>query len=101
MFDNFQVDVFLSHCGKDKALVQSLGERLRNDVFKMSFDDGMLKASDSIPAKIEGGPDPSRVLPLCMSVGNPSARRLVERSGVTDLETKAALTFAGYRRTFV
>src|SRR3954447_15231554 len=60
-------DVFLSHSAKDKAVVRPLAERLRNDRLKVWFDEWVLKAGDSIPAKIEEGLERSRVLVLCMS----------------------------------
>ena len=63
----FQYDVFLSHSAKDKAVVRDVAERLRKDGLKVWFDEWVLKAGDSIPAKIEDGLDHSRVLVLCMS----------------------------------
>ena len=63
----FQYDVFLSHSAKDKAVVRPLAERLRKDGLKVWFDEWVLKAGDSIPAKIEEGLEHSRVLVLCMS----------------------------------
>ena len=65
--DQFQYDVFLSHSAKDKAVVRPLAERLRKDGLKVWFDEWVLKAGDSIPAKIEEGLEHSRVLVLCMS----------------------------------
>lgn len=67
MADAFQYDVFLSHSTKDKAVVRPLAERLRKDGLKVWFDEWVLKAGDSIPAKIEEGLEHSRVLVLCMS----------------------------------
>ncbi len=67
MPDEFQYDVFLSHSTKDKAVVRPLAERLRNYGLKVWFDEWVLKAGDSIPAKIEEGLEQSRVLVLCMS----------------------------------
>jgi hypothetical protein len=67
MPNEFQYDVFLSHSGKDKAVVRPLAERLRKDGLKMWFDEWVLKPGDSIPAKIEEGLEQSRVLALCMS----------------------------------
>ena len=67
MADNFQVDVFLSHSAKDKAVVRPLAERLRQDGLKAWVDEWVLKPGDSIPAKIEAGLEHSRVLVLCMS----------------------------------
>jgi len=63
----FPYDVFLSHGAKDKAVVRSLAERLRQDGLKVWFDEWVLKPGDSIPAKIEAGLEHSRVLVLCMS----------------------------------
>ena len=64
---DFQYDVFLSHSGKDRAVVRPLGERLRQDWLKVWFDEWQIKPGDSIPAKIEAGLQRSRVLVLCMS----------------------------------
>src|SRR6187397_2399455 len=67
MPDQFQYDVFLSHSAKDKAVVRPLAERLRKDGLRVWFDEWVLKAGDSIPAKTEEGLEHSRVLVLCMS----------------------------------
>src|SRR5688572_30982683 len=67
MADAFQYDVFLSHSAKDKTVVRELAERLRKDGLKVWLDEWVLKAGDSIPAKIEEGLEHSRVLVLCMS----------------------------------
>lgn len=67
MAADFQYDVFLSHSAKDKAVVRPLAERLRDDGLNVWFDEWVLKAGDSIPAKIEEGLEHSRVLLLCMS----------------------------------
>jgi hypothetical protein len=67
MADAFQYDVFLSHSAKDKPVVRPLAERLRKEGLKVWFDEWVLKAGDSIPAKIEEGLEHSRVLVLCMS----------------------------------
>ena len=67
MRDEFHYDVFLSHSAKDKAVVRPLAERLRKDKLKVWLDEWVLKAGDSIPAKIEEGLEYSRVLVLCMS----------------------------------
>lgn len=78
MPDAFQYDAFLSHSAKDKAAVRPLAERLRKDGLKVWFDEWVLKAGDSIPAKIEEGLEHSRVLVLCMSAhafGSDWARR--------------------------
>src|SRR5215210_8748020 len=65
--DEFKHDVLLSHSAKDKAVVRDVAERLRKDGVKVWFDEWVLKAGDSIPAKIEEGLERSRVLVLCMS----------------------------------
>ena len=57
----FQYDLFLSHSAKHKAFVRPFAERLRRDGLKVWFDEWMLKAGDSIPAKIEEGLEHSRV----------------------------------------
>ena len=67
MSTEFQYDVFLSYGSKDKAVVRAVAERLRKDGLKVWFDEWVLKAGDSIPAKIEDGLERSRVLVLCMS----------------------------------
>src|SRR6185436_13294232 len=67
MPDVFPYDVFLSHSAKDKAVVRPLAGRLRKDGVKVWFDEWMIKAGDSIPAKIEEGLERSRLLVLCMS----------------------------------
>ena len=69
---DFAYDVFLSHSGKDKAVVRPLAERLKKDGIKVWFDEWVLKPGDSIPAKIEEGLEHSRVL-ACPAVA--SARR--------------------------
>ena len=73
----FQYDVFLSHSAKDKAVVRSLAERLRQDGLEMWFDEWVLKPGDSIPAKIEDGLEHSRMLPLAHRMGE-GARRAGE-----------------------
>jgi len=55
MDNEFLYDVFLSHSVKDKAVVQPLAERLRQDGLKVWFDEWMLKPGDSIASKIEAG----------------------------------------------
>jgi hypothetical protein len=54
--ETFPYDVFLSHSGKDKAVVRPLAERLRADGLKVGFDEWVLKPGDSIPAKTATGP---------------------------------------------
>jgi WD40 repeat protein len=70
MPDNFLYDVFLSHSSKDKSVVRSLAERLRQDGVKVWFDEWVLKSDDSNPTKIEEGLERSRVLILCMSANS-------------------------------
>ena len=53
MADTFQYDVFLSHSAKDNAVVRPLADWLRQDGLKVWFDEWVLKAGDSIPAKID------------------------------------------------
>jgi hypothetical protein len=60
MPDKFQYDVFLSYSAKDKTVVRPLAERLRKDGLKVLFDEWVLKAGDSIPAKIEEGLEHTR-----------------------------------------
>jgi hypothetical protein len=67
MGQEFQYHAFLSHSAKDKPVVRTLAERLRQDGLKVWFDEWVLKPGDSIPAKIEEGLEHSRVLALCMS----------------------------------
>ena len=59
-------DVFLSHSVKDKLVVREIAKRLREAGLRLWFDEWVLKAGDSIPAKIEEGLEHSRVLLLCM-----------------------------------
>jgi len=61
MPDEFPYDVFLSHSAKDKTIVRAVAERLRADGLRVWFDEWVLKAGDSIPAKIEEGLEHSRV----------------------------------------
>lgn len=67
MAEDFQFAVFLSHSSKDKTVVRAVAERLREAGLRLWFDEWVLKAGDSIPAKIEEGLEHSRVLVLCMS----------------------------------
>ncbi len=67
---DFQYDVFLSHSAKEKTVVRTVAERLRADGLKVWFDEWVLKAGDSIPAKIEEGLEHSRALVLCMSANS-------------------------------
>jgi TIR domain len=72
MPDELPYNVFLSHSAKDKPVVRPVAERLRRDELRVWFDEWVLKAGDSIPAKIEEGLEYSRVL-ACPAVA--SARR--------------------------
>ena len=72
MPDGLQYDVFLSYSSKDRTIVCAVAERLRVDGLRVWFDEWVLKAGDSIPAKIEEGLEHSRVL-ACPAVA--SARR--------------------------
>ena len=56
----FTYDLFLSYSSKDMAVVLPLAERLRKDGLKVWFDEWVLKAGDSIPAKIEEGLEHSK-----------------------------------------
>lgn len=67
MLADFSYDVFLSYSTKDKDVVRALAKRLRADGLRVWFDERVLKAGDSIPAKIEEGLEHSRALVLCMS----------------------------------
>ncbi len=78
MSNQFPHDVFLSHSAKDKAVVRSLAERLRQDGLRVWFDEWVLKPAVPLAhrmgegsgvraAKIEEGLEHSRVLVLCMS----------------------------------
>jgi hypothetical protein len=69
----FQFDVFLSYSAKDKAVVQPLAERLRQDGTNVwpippkpprvgGFDEFLLAPGDNIPAKIEKGSAHSNIL---------------------------------------
>ena len=64
---SFDFDIFLSHSSKDKPVVRGIAARLKKDGVRVWFDEEQIKPGDSIPAKIEEGPEPSRVLVLCMS----------------------------------
>jgi TIR domain len=82
----FPYDVFLSHSAKDKEVVRPLAERLWQDGLKVwpvpperpcegGFDVWVLKAGDSIPAKIEEGLEHSRAL-ACPAVASSRSRML-------------------------
>jgi len=60
MTPEFEYDVFLSHSAKDKAVVRPLADRLRTDRLKVWFDEWLLEPRDSIPAKMDDGPEHSR-----------------------------------------
>jgi len=67
MADDFQYDVFLSHCSKDKPAVRELAERLKGDGLRVWFDEWVIRPGDSIPLAIEQGLESSRTLVLVMS----------------------------------
>ena len=67
MSTEFTCDAFLSHSAKDKAVVRSIAERLRQDWLKVWFYEWEIKPGDNIPAKIEEGLENSRPLMHCMS----------------------------------
>ncbi len=67
MPDEFKYDVFLSHSSKDKAAVNPIAKRLRADGLRVWLDDRGIRPGDSIPAKIEDGPEHSRTLLRCLS----------------------------------
>ena len=60
-------DVFLIHISNDKAVVPELADRLPKNGLKVWGDDWEMKPGDGIPAKIEEGPEYSRVHGLGMS----------------------------------
>ena len=64
---NFRFDVFLRHSAKDKPIVRLLAERLRGDGLHGWFNGWEIRHGDSIPWKIEQGPERSRVLVPCRS----------------------------------
>jgi hypothetical protein len=67
MPDDFRFDVFLSHSSKDKTIVRSIAERLKQDGIKVWFDEWEIKPGHSISAKVDEGLESSRVLVLFMS----------------------------------
>ena len=66
MADEFTYDVFHSHSSKDKAIARNGGAAVggRRAVW---LDDWEIRPGDSIPAKVEEGPEHSRVLVFCVS----------------------------------
>jgi hypothetical protein len=98
---DFSFDLHLSHNSADKLLVRRTAEHLRHDGLRMWFDEWLLKPGDSIPAKIEEGLKLSRVSVLGMSAGKNNIRSTVKHPVVTDIESKATITFTYYRRTLL
>jgi hypothetical protein len=64
--DSFSFDLFLSPSSKDKAVVRSLAERVRHDGLEVWFDEWALKPGDTVPARIEEGPEHTHV-PACVA----------------------------------
>ena len=62
MPDTFPYEGFFNHSSEDKADVPAIAERLREARLRLRFDESVLKRGDSIPAKIEDGPERSCVL---------------------------------------
>src|SRR4051812_38700040 len=67
MADDFAWDVFISYSSRDRAVVQALAERLRDDGLHVWLDAWEIKPGDHIQARIDDGLERSRVLVLCMS----------------------------------
>lgn len=63
----FEYDVFLSYSSKDKSIIHTLAERLKNDGMRVWLDKWSIKPGDSIPLKIQEGLEKSRTLLICMS----------------------------------
>jgi len=66
----FAYDVFLSYSSKDKAIVQPLAERLREDGVRVWFDGWEIKPGDDIFLKVEYGLQDSRALVLAISANS-------------------------------
>lgn len=64
---SFRFDIFLSYGEKDKPVVRSLAERLRNDGLKVWFDEWEIKPDDDRPARLAEGLEQARILVLCAS----------------------------------
>jgi hypothetical protein len=58
----FDWDVFLSHSSRDKPLVRSIAERLRDRGLNVWFDEKNIMLGDHIYGEIEAGIQKSRVL---------------------------------------
>lgn len=65
--ESFSFDIFLSHSSKDKVFVRAIAEKLRDDGFRVWFDEWEIKPGDNIPAKIDEGLENSKKLALFMS----------------------------------
>ena len=63
----YSYDVFLSHSSADKELIGQVASRLRDDGFRVWYDDWEIRHGDLIQSKIDQGLDESRVLVLFMS----------------------------------
>jgi hypothetical protein len=83
----FTHDVFLSHSAKAKAVVRPLAEWLRKDGLEVwpcppkplgegGFDGWVLKAGDSMPAKIEEGLEHSKLGTRNSELHSPACRRV-------------------------
>ena len=67
MSRDFEYDVFVSYSSKDRAVVQQLAERLKDEGLKVFFDEWSIKVGDHIFLSIEKGLQSSRALMLCLS----------------------------------
>lgn len=80
--DFFAFDVFLSYSSKDRATVEDIAERLREDGLKVWFDEWILKPGDNIMTALEEGLANARVIVGCISAN-------FNRSDWTRLEIQA------------
>ncbi len=79
----FSYDIFLSHNKADKDRVRQLAERLRDEGFRVWFDDWVIEPGDDIVLAIEHGLEAARVLVLCLSIDALSSEWVkLERSTV-------------------
>ncbi len=67
MSNEFEYDVFLSYSSKDREIVHSLAERLKQDGLRVWLDAWAIQPGDSIPLKIQRSLEQSRTLLMCMS----------------------------------
>ncbi len=63
----FSYDIFLSHNKADKDRIRQLAERLRDEGFRVWFDEWVIMPGDDIFLAIEHGLEATRVLVLCLS----------------------------------